>query len=176
VPFLADPVLGGAKLPPRHPPSTDVQLDVRPYRDGAFEAVTSIWLAAWQSTGIVSRVSLEDLRSRWPHEIAGGWAVEVATISSVPVGFLAVHGDRIEQLFVAPDAQGHGIGKRLLDHAKSRMVRGFHLDTATESRACHFYEREGLQRGEESIHPRFGHRTVRYDWHPRDQNLAASSA
>jgi GNAT superfamily N-acetyltransferase len=138
--------------------------------------VTSIWLAAWRSTGVTSSVTLEALRSRWPNEIARGRVVDVATIAELPVGFLAVHDNRIEQLFIAPDVQGHGIGKRLLDRARSRMVAGFHLDTAAESRACHFYKREGLRRGEESTHPRSGHRTVRYDWHPRDQIRAASSA
>jgi GNAT superfamily N-acetyltransferase len=176
VAFLTDPIATGTELSLRYSSLSNIQLDVRPYRGGDFEAVTSIWLAAWRTTGIASPVTLEDLRSRWPDEIARGWVVDVAMTAGLAVGFLAVHGNRIEQLFIAPGAQGRGIGKRLLDHAKLWMVSGFHLDPAAESRACHFYEREGLRRGEESIHPRFGHRTVRYDWHPRDKYRAASSA
>ena len=81
-------------------------------------------------------------------------------------GFIALHDDQLAQLFVAPSAQNRGVGKILLDFAKAQRPRGFHLDTAAESGAVRFYEREGLIRGELTTHPRFGHAIVRYDWPP----------
>jgi GNAT superfamily N-acetyltransferase len=139
---------------------------IRPYVDSDFDLVTSIWLGSWQSTGIPSPVTLDELRERWPQELTKGWIVHVATIEPELVGFLALHRDRLEQLFVAPDHQGRGVGKQLLDLAKRQMPSGFHLTTGLQSRAGRFYEREGLSRGEESVHPRFGHEIVRFDWRP----------
>ncbi|WP_347905724.1 GNAT family N-acetyltransferase [Pseudomonas purpurea] len=37
-----------------------------------------------------------------------------------PAGFIATGGDNVEMLFIAADQRGQGIGRRLLDHVKSR--------------------------------------------------------
>lgn len=137
---------------------------IRPYDDADFDAITAIWLDSWRSTGISSPVTLEDLRERWPEELGKGWVVDVAAFGSDIAGFIAIHGNCIEQLFVAPAFQGQRIGRQLLDHAKLQMPDGFQLTTARDSRAGKFYEREGLRRGTEETHPRFGHRTIEYHW------------
>ncbi len=139
---------------------------IRPYVDSDFDLITSIWLRSWQSTGIPSPVTLDELRERWPQELTRGWIVHVATIEPEIVGFLAHHRDKLEQLFVAPDYQGRGFGKQLLDLAKKQMPSGFHLTTALQSRAGRFFEREGLSRSEESVHPRFGHKIIQFYWGP----------
>ena len=90
----------------------------------------------------------------------------MATAGPDVVAFIALHGDKLEQLFVAPGMQGNGVGKELLDLAKVARPNGFHLTTAAESGAGRFYEREGLTRGETKTHARFGHPIVRYDWRP----------
>ncbi|HWE06229.1 MAG TPA: GNAT family N-acetyltransferase [Rhizomicrobium sp.] len=143
-----------------------MEIAIRSYADSDSDAVTSIWLSSWQSTGVPAPVTLSELRERWPQELAKGWVVHVATVGPDVVGFLALHEDKTEQLFVAPGMQGQGIGKRLLDFAKAARPNGFHLTTALESRAGRFYEREGLTRGETTAHARFGHPIVRYDWRP----------
>ena len=117
---------------------------IRPYRDADLDAVTAIWLDSWRSTGISSPVTLEDLRERWRNELTKGWTVKVAISGSDMAGFIATHGNCIEQLFVATAFQGQGIGEQLLDRAKLKMPAGFHLTTARESRAGSFYRREGL--------------------------------
>jgi putative acetyltransferase len=86
-----------------------MNITIRPYQEADCDAVTFIWRSSWQSTGIAAPVTLGELRRRWPEELAKGWAVYVATVESVIAGFLALHGDKIEQLFVAPDCQGCGI-------------------------------------------------------------------
>ena len=141
-----------------------MEISIRSYTDSDFNAVTSIWLSSWQSTGVPAPVTLNELRERWPQELAKGWVVHVATAGPEIVGFLTLHEDKMEQLFVAPGMQGKGIGKRLLDFAKAARPNGFHLTTALESGAGRFYEREGLTRGETTAHARFGHPIVRYDW------------
>ena len=60
---------------------------------------------------------------------------------------------------------GTGIGTALLDFAKARMPDGFWLRTSVDNRrACRFYQREGMIRGEEQTHPTLGHLTVIYRW------------
>jgi GNAT superfamily N-acetyltransferase len=141
-----------------------MKIAIRPYADADFDAVTSIWLTSWQSTGVPAPVTLGQLRERWPLELAKGWIVHVATVGPDVVGFSAFHGNELEQLFIAPDAQGNGVGKQLLDFVKALLPNGFHLTTALDSRAGRFYEREGLTPGDISVHHRFGHRIIGYDW------------
>jgi len=147
------------------------EITIRPYADEDVDVVTSIWLGSWQSTGIPAPVTLEELRARWPRELGKGWIVFVAIDGNQTAGFLALHKDVLEQLFIAPDYQSRGIGKQMLDFTKARMPEGFHLTTALQSRAGRFYEREGLRRGEISTHARFGHQIVRYDWLPVNEVL-----
>lgn len=143
-----------------------MSLAIRPYRDGDFAAVTSLWFESWHSTGVPSAVTLDDLRERWPRELAGGWKVHVGFEGAEMVGFVALAGDKLMQLFVAPRHQGRGLGKQLLDFVKNERAQGFNLVTAAQTRAWKFYEREGLVRGEIGPHPVYGFETVRYDWRP----------
>ncbi|HEX7855005.1 MAG TPA: GNAT family N-acetyltransferase [Sphingobium sp.] len=106
---------------------------IRPYCDADIDAVTVIWLDSWRSTGISSSATLEELRERWPTELAKGWVVDVAVHGSDITGFIAIHENCIEQLFIAPVFQGQRIGKLLLDHAKIKIPAGFHLTTARDS-------------------------------------------
>src|SRR5579872_1895871 len=111
---------------------------IRPYSDQDFDAVTSLWLSSWQSAGVPSEVTLSEVRERWPGELAAGWIVHVAVAANRILGFIAHRDDVLEQLFIAPDCQGRGIGKRLLDFAKAEMPHGFRLHTAVQSRAGRF--------------------------------------
>jgi GNAT superfamily N-acetyltransferase len=61
------------------------------------------------------------------------------------VGFTELKGDWLDDLYVLPAAQGHGVGAALLDVAKSLRPGGFSLwvfETNTPARA--FYARHGL--------------------------------
>jgi GNAT superfamily N-acetyltransferase len=145
-----------------------MRVNVEPCAKADLDTVASIWLSSWRSTGLpVSElVSFDELRSRLSVEVERGWSVYVAKVEAHIVGFIALHDDWLMQLYVAPNTQNKGVGKFLLDFAKAQRPQGFHLDTAAESGAVRFYEREGLTRGEVTIHPRFGHPIVRYDWLP----------
>jgi GNAT superfamily N-acetyltransferase len=143
---------------------------IRPYNDADFEDVVTVWFESWKSVGVgsVEPSVKAELRERFPIEIAEGWSVHVATLANNVVGFTSIKGDEVGQLFVAPEMQGRGIGKQLLDFVKLQRPSGFWLTTPAEGRAVRFYEREGLRRGELSKHPRLGHAEVRYDWQPPD--------
>ena len=72
------------------------------------------------------------------------YEVWVAEDDGSVVGFAAVQGDVLGHLFVHPDAQGRGVGTRLLDKAKELRPDGFDLWTHQVSEARAFYDRRGL--------------------------------
>ena len=59
-------------------------------------------------------------------------------------GFVGLSGEYIEGIFVADEMQSQGIGKRLLDHMKA-IKDTLHLSVyQRNTRAIHFYQREGF--------------------------------
>jgi putative acetyltransferase len=71
--------------------------------------------------------------------------VVVAERNGRVVGFAAVHGDWLEQLYVAPEAIGSGVGRPLLDAAKAECPDGLSLYVFTRNvRARRFYEAAGF--------------------------------
>jgi len=79
----------------------------------------------------------------------------VAEIEHVPVGFhtlLEKDGDAwVENLWVAPEAIGKGVGKRLFLHAlELSRQRGFeYLRLEADPKAAGFYERMGMKKAGE---------------------------
>ena len=47
-------------------------------------------------------MTLDDLRRRFPEELGKGWEAHVAAEAGAIIGFLVLHGDTLEQLFIAP--------------------------------------------------------------------------
>jgi ribosomal protein S18 acetylase RimI-like enzyme len=82
----------------------------------------------------------------WMREhVIANQEVRVAVIGGAIVGFMALEGAELEQLYVAPRAQGRGVGTALLDLAKRSRPEGFSLWVfARNARARAFYERHGL--------------------------------
>lgn len=65
------------------------------------------------------------------------------------LGLLVLHGDWVDQLYVAPECVGGGIGSRLLDVAKTARPAGLQLWTFESNLgARRFYERHGFVRVE----------------------------
>jgi ribosomal protein S18 acetylase RimI-like enzyme len=61
------------------------------------------------------------------------------------VGMLALAGNEIERLYVAPEARGQGMGSALLEQAKAMYPAGLWLVTLqSNSGARRFYERHGF--------------------------------
>jgi len=97
--------------------------------------------------------------------------VLVAEADGEIVGFIAMHVDMVEHLYVSPDRFRQGIGGGLLERAKERMASGFRLWVFQENiPARRFYERHGLRLVEETDGSRNEERTpdALYAWGPGD--------
>jgi ribosomal protein S18 acetylase RimI-like enzyme len=97
--------------------------------------------------------------------------VLVAETNGEISGFIAMHGDMVEHLYVRPDLLRRGIGSALLQIAKERLPSGFRLWVFQQNApARRFYERHGLRLVEETDGSRNEERTpdALYEWRPTD--------
>ncbi|WP_185968480.1 GNAT family N-acetyltransferase [Paracoccus sp. M683] len=144
-------------------------MQLRPASDDERDQIARIWhsSASLPDVGPPVMPSYDQLRARVDEELAGGWVVTVAVDQGEIVGFIAMKPDdrNLAELFVSPRQLGNGVGKRLLDHAKTVMRDGFTLfTTSRNARARHFYEREGLVVERQGLHPRSGHSVTHFRW------------
>lgn len=125
-----------------------LQIKLRPFASNDEAALATLWFESWASVGLERPVvTLAELAARVPQELGGRWEVTVAKSDGRLLGFLAlaVSEQRLDQLFVAPDAQGLGLGRALFEVARQRMPEGFWLSTQPENhKARAFYERAGM--------------------------------
>lgn len=122
---------------------------LRPPLPGEEAALARLWFNSWASNGFDGPPDLrQQLVERVPRELAGRWEVTVAEADGRLLGFLALAPAerRLDQIFVAPEALGQGVGAALFAVALARMPEGFWLTTQIENaRARGFYERRGME-------------------------------
>jgi len=145
----------------------NVEPNIRDYRPSDLREVCLVWLASWRSAGVEVALgtSEDELRARFAQGLDQGWSVTIAETGGRIVGFMAIGpcDGVLDQLFIAPDVQGKGIGSMLLAFARVRMPNGFWLRTAAANTlACRFYEARGLTIDRVEPHPVHGHDTVIY--------------
>ena len=87
---------------------------------------------------------LADFQQRVPPRIP---TTTVATIGAEIVGFVTVHDDELEQLYVAASARGRGVAAALLRHGEKviskRYPKAWLAVAVGNARARRFYAREG---------------------------------
>lgn len=142
---------------------------LRPAIDADRDRIAEIWhtSASLPNVGPPVMPSYDALRRRVDEEMVKNWAVTVIEANGEIMGFVAIRIlERIlAELFLSPNCLGGGLGKLLVDHAKTAMPSGFTLFTTSQNkRARHFYEREGLVALREEPHPRSGHPVTYYEW------------
>jgi ribosomal protein S18 acetylase RimI-like enzyme len=114
-------------------------LIIREATEGDFDAVAKVWKESWVSIGnnneIDDAVTMADLRARIPDRIAGGWSLFVAECEGRIDAMLAIERaiNHLDQVFVAPSAQGRRIGSALLAHARMLMPEEIWLSTAANN-------------------------------------------
>ena len=89
---------------------------IRPARPEEYDEIARVWMNSWASTGLedASNFLLAKLRARIPQEVEKGWSLFVADDDGTIAAMLALHLPEIylDQLFVAPEYQGHNIGRQ----------------------------------------------------------------
>lgn len=138
---------------------------VRKFQKGDLERVLEIWLTAnAQAHAFIPREywegRLELVRELLPQAELCVWQAENGEVQ----GFIGLNGDFVEGLFVWPPFQGQGVGKALLDRAKTEHDRLRLRVYRKNGRAAAFYVREGFSAGEEGLDPETGERELLMVW------------
>lgn len=125
---------------------------LRPANPGDAAAIADIWLHGWRD-GHLGHVPGELVAIRTPESFADRAAARiadttVAEVSGEVAGFIMLHDDEVEQVYVAADHRGTGLAPALLAGAERLVARAGHrrtwLAVATgNARARRFYERNG---------------------------------
>ncbi|MBQ4615727.1 MAG: GNAT family N-acetyltransferase [Mailhella sp.] len=128
---------------------------IRPFLESDTEEVVRLWLeSARTSHGFLPQSfwdSVEqDIRTMYL-PMSNEIVLHIDDVSGAINAFLAFAGDYLGALFVAPAAQGRGLGSRML-----RIARRMHPDLSLtvykgNARAVAFYQRHGLAILEERV-------------------------
>jgi ribosomal protein S18 acetylase RimI-like enzyme len=126
-------------------------LTLRRASAGDVDAIAAVWHRGWQDghlghvpDALLPYRRLVDFRQRVPGRLDG---TTVALIDSQVVGFVTVHDDELEQIYVAGSARGGGAASALLREAEAMIASRFELAwlavVAGNARARRFYARQG---------------------------------
>jgi GNAT superfamily N-acetyltransferase len=148
---------------------------IRPARPDEYDAVATVWMESWVSTGLdqPSDVLLSNLRARVPREIANGWTLFVADDRGTVAAMLAVHLPHLylDQLFVAPGHQGRSLGRQLLAFTRQLLPDEIWLRCVRENeKAWSWYEREGFVFEKAALEPATGRMMEYYRWKKEGNN------
>lgn len=146
---------------------------IRPARADEYNEVARIWMDSWVSTGLekASDSLLARLRTRIPIEVAKGWSLFVADEDGSLAAMLALHLPTfyLDQLFVAPEHQGHNLGRELLAFTRQQLPAEIFLRCVRENeKAWRWYEREGFVFEKEQIEPMTGLVMKHYRWKKKE--------
>lgn len=127
-----------------------VKVLIRPYEAADFETITALWhkskRQAFSYVNFQQTLTLQDDRVYFRDSLMMRCKVWVAEQEHRLVGFMAINGDYLDQLFIAVDHQRQGIGLALLNKAKALSPAGLRLHTFQRNKPARaFYEREGFK-------------------------------
>ena len=144
---------------------------VRPAGGDDADAIADAYLASFAAAYSFAAAHGERQVRRWIAEIL--LLTDEVWVATTPnqavVAMMALSSDMVEQLYVAPNWTGRGIGGRLIELAKALRPGGLDLYTfQVNSGARRFYERHGfvdVARGDGSGNEE-GQPDIRYAWRP----------
>jgi GNAT superfamily N-acetyltransferase len=142
---------------------------IRPALPHEYDEVARVWMESWVSTGLgeASNFLLANLRARVRHEIEGGWSLYVVEDNGAFAAMLALHlpDKYLDQLFVAPEYQGKGVGRQLLAFTREQLPEEIWLRCVRENeKAWRWYEREGFVHEKEEVASATGFMMKYYRW------------
>ncbi|MFM9974561.1 MAG: GNAT family N-acetyltransferase [Beijerinckiaceae bacterium] len=144
---------------------------IHPVSDDERPALLDLWVQSWSEVYPVI-----DFNARRPwfssHIIEwlseGGFCYQAREQPSGRMaGFVMVKPatGHLDQICVAIPHKGKGVAAALMGEARRLCPEGLHLDVnATNSRAIHFYEKQGFIKTGEGVNPSSGLPLYRYHW------------
>jgi ribosomal protein S18 acetylase RimI-like enzyme len=131
--------------------ASDPTVMLRPATAADAEAIATVWHEAWRDghlghvpDALLPHRTPAHFRDRVPTRLA---ATTVATLAGEVIGFVTVHDDEVEQVFVIARARGRGVADALLRHGEGVIARRFAVAwlsvVAGNARARRFYEKSG---------------------------------
>ncbi|MCK1386561.1 GNAT family N-acetyltransferase [Bradyrhizobium sp. 21] len=127
-------------------------MQVRPADAGEIDHLARLWHDVWHESHaplappeLVRLRTLSSFRDRLAVVLPNACVVGPA---GAPLGFCAIKGDELYQLFVSPEAHGSGVAMALITDAEARLAaRGVDLAwlacAVGNNRAARFYEKSG---------------------------------
>ena len=142
---------------------------IRPAKPDEYDEVARVWMDSFVSSGVGdgSATLLAQLRARIPREIEKGWSLYVADDDGRIAAMLALHVPNryLDQLFVAPDYQRAGLGRRLLGFTRQMLPDEIWLRCIRENEnAWRWYEREGFVYEKKEVASATGYMMKYYRW------------
>ena len=119
---------------------------IRPYTDEDLDELLDVW---YQASLVAHSFLTDEFLATEVRDVAEHWLPLAETMVSQTegrvVGFLALVGNEVGAIFVAPNSQGRGIGRALMDRA--RESRPFLELNVLEANAIgrHFYDACGFE-------------------------------
>jgi putative acetyltransferase len=146
-------------------------VSLRAYKADDEDASVALWLRAWQATypQIDFAARLDWWRERWRNELLPAAQVVVAETGSNMIGFVTIDADTLylDQLVVAPEYWGSGIGSALIAEARRLSPSGLDLDVNVDNaRAIVFYGKCGFAITGDGKNPITGRPIHRMSWRP----------
>ena len=135
---------------------------IRSYQDFDLNDLLTAWEHATKlAHPFLTKQFLEQEKLNIPNLYLPNADTWVVVDAEKVVGFMALIGNEVGALFVEPDYHGHGLGKALMDKAKSLHSK-LVLDVFKENKiGRRFYDRYGFQLLEEKMHEETGNMLLR---------------
>jgi putative acetyltransferase len=144
---------------------------LRAYRADDEDASVALWLRTWQAaySQIDFAARVDWWRQRWRDELLPVAEVVVAEIGGNLIGFVTIDADTfyLDQLVVAPEYWGSGVGLALIAEARHLSPSGLDLDVNVDNaRAIAFYGKCGFVITGDGKNPITGRPVHHMNWRP----------
>ena len=135
---------------------------IRPARPDDAPRIVDIWASGWRDGHLADAppelLPYRDHDAFVPRVDAAIERTWVAEAGDEIAGFVMIHGDEVDQLYVDAPFRGRGIASQLLADAAARIRAAGHPEpwlavARGNARARHFYEREGWTDAGEFSYP-----------------------
>ena len=137
-----------------------------PLADRHLDELVPLWRASFEDgVGVTDPHPLAEQRAYLLREVLPQHTARVACSGETMVGWIAASRESVAQLYVRIGWQRRGIGRMLLDWAKAQSGGSLWLYTfARNTRACAFYESQGVRVVARGFEPIWQLDDVRYLW------------